>query len=207
MEKRQFYLWLESNYFEHLLALEKNKKKYFKEAYRQFQYDTKSNLIQKAGRWIVRLLTLGVGAIVGAYADTIWTWIQTNAASVAAFPLWGKILVLLAALFFAAALWYLFHLNFNAEYVKKVAGTDKSRETWLRHSEAIMHYQNEILNYLWDTGVYRQYACRQDKDSLLLERILEFWRNNQQKFQHNMKDRGKSAKNGRMVNGADSVTK
>ncbi|MDO4329856.1 MAG: hypothetical protein Q4C66_11035 [Lachnospiraceae bacterium] len=56
----------------------------------------------------------------------------------------------------------------------------------MRHFEALFGYQREMISYLTNSGNYRKYPAQEDKDRMLMDRILEVWNNNGKLFPHNM---------------------
>lgn len=188
-EDIQFFLWLEDSYTEHLIAHNNNKEKYFSRARMWNRYESITQEVSRMTLFVREAAVLLLGTAVGANAGKILNYIN-NLSVISQMPKGFKIVLTIAVLLLLmTGLICVLRIMIGSEYAKRLSKIEEEKETWLRHGETLMNYQEVLLAYLWNIGIFKKYAgqeMRTERDDLLIEEVLKVWKNDMQKFQSNM---------------------
>ena len=76
---------------------------------------------------------------------------------------------------------------FISSIISKWVDIKKYQETWARHSWHLHSMNTEMVRFISDLEPYH----RLDKKRVFVDKILEIWDKNQEKFVHNMEDKEK----------------
>lgn len=181
-EKVKFYLWLKADYMEHFQQYVYNKYAHFQKMDTQNKYEA----ISVSGKKIVAIVSYIVTFLLGANVKDLWDYIRQNYWLEGQYK-WLTIgIILLAAVFVAVFLIWGFMVLFHTELSQKDNTLRQREETWVRHVAAIGSYQREMLAYIWNLETYQNCADQKEKDQLLMEKILDAWIKDNEKFQLNM---------------------
>lgn len=184
--KLEFYLWLEANYMEHLIAHQKHKKGHFVSALSRIRKEARLQGVQKVLSCLGKMGATFVGIFSIANLNEVIVclkgFIQAETISLEV-KIFGGIIIVV---FFASFLWSVFSLFMKTEYGRRKSEVTNNKETWLRHHEVIVGYQNEMLDYIWGIGCYTACLLDENRDRRLMSNMKDVWNKNAKKFQENM---------------------
>lgn len=184
--KLEFYLWLEANYMEHLIAHQKHKTGHFIGAFSRIKKEAKLQGIIKVLNCFGKLAVSVIGVLSIAKFSLIINelkeFIQATEISTRVKVFGGVGL----AIFLGGFLWYVFYLLMESEHKRQKNVVTDNKGTWLRHHEAIAGYQKEMLEYIWETGSYSTDLLNVNRDRRLMSAMEDVWLRNANRFQENM---------------------
>lgn len=184
--KLEFYLWLEANYMEHLIAHQKHKTGHFTGAFSRIKKEAKLQGILKVLNCFGKLAVSVIGVLsisnFSLIINELKEFIQAAEISTRVKVFGGVGL----AIFLGGFLWYVFYLLMESEHKRQKNVVMDNKGTWLRHQEAIAGYQKEMLEYIWETGSYSNDLLDVNRDRRLMSNMENVWLRNANKFQENM---------------------
>ena len=186
-DKYKFYVWLESNYMEHLIAHQKHKKGHFSSSLSYLKKEARLGMMNKVVGAFIKFAIF----VLSVYSIAEFEYIKNQILTSIKFSEWSKgakigsiAFVLIISLF---GIVYFVGLFSKTEYGRQKKRLVASKETWLRHQEAVIGYQKEMLDYIWEIGDYDYMILNANRDRLLMQNIKAVWIENSEKFQRNMK--------------------
>lgn len=176
----QFFIWFEENYITHLIAHTKNKSQHFFHMRKLIQRKSFKDEGEKLFNILFKCGIPVIGSVTGTKIIGEIIKIQSKITR------WKVgALEIIVCLVLSVLLYHCWN-EITSAILKESIGFEKKKETWLRHQEAISNYQKEMLDYLWNTGVYNHCIDEAEKNQLVQERIMLVWKKNQDRFQGNM---------------------
>ncbi len=201
--KEKFYLWMEKNYLEHLIAHQKHKQKHFKNTLKRKRKESRIMGINKVAALASKVTAFIVSVFsIANYEDVISAVTSFFIPESGRTPIsqLQKIIFIIGILALILIVVYCFVRLFSStEYEKQKNMVNDNRGTWLRHQEAITNYQKEMMEYLWNIGSYGECVLESNKECMFMYNIKEIWRANAAAFQQNMKNNETREKEGEKI--------
>ncbi len=186
--KQQFYQWLEANYQYHVLKQKKNRDEYFAGARKGGRYEA----ISQGGSWLYWAIGVGAAAIASSALKDSVLLPAINQLGILininqTFQPIISFLVILAVAVCIVFILYGFIAKVTIHYTKKIEDIQQKKETWVRHTEALYTYQHEMMDYIMGSGKYTKCLTQEEKEHMLINRMIAVWEHNGIRFQSNMK--------------------
>lgn len=184
-EKVTFYLWMASDYMEHLEKYIGSKNAYFRNESRRNRYES----VFAGSKKMVHIVGYMATFLIGTNANNILALIRANLVLNDTYGWASMIITLVLFLVITGLIIWGFKMFVYTDYSKRDELLRKQRDTWIRHVGAIGFYQKEMMGFLWNLDEYQKCGTEDLKEKLFMSRITAAWMKDNKKFQSNMLQR------------------